>query len=75
MTLHYGTAFAVLLICSLTGLGSSWEFFLCSEVKERMKKQKQDKASTRAAEAKKAGGKAAKAVPRAGAKAAANFKR
>lgn len=33
---------------------------VCSEVKERMKKQKQEKAATKAAETKKAGGKAPK---------------
>ena len=37
-----------------------------SEVKERMKKSKQEKAAQRAAEAKKATGKATKNAPRAG---------
>ncbi len=39
--------------------------FVCSEVKERMKKTKAAKAAERAAVEKKAGGKAAKNAPRA----------
>ncbi len=38
----------------------------CREVKERMKKTRQDKAAAKAAEAKKGGGKATKTMPRAG---------
>lgn len=38
----------------------------CREVKERMKKTRQDKAAAKAAETKKTGGKATKNIPRSG---------
>lgn len=44
----------------------TWPHVGCREVKERMKKTRQDKAAAKAAETKKTGGKATKNIPRSG---------
>lgn len=52
--------------CGFMAATPSMHWSFCREVKERMKKTKAEKASQKAAEAKKAGAKATKNMPRGG---------